>query len=68
MMFDMLDELNYQGKPVKEYKYYAMGQICVAEGYRGQGIFDGMYACIKSDYLVNMTFVLPKLPKEILAH
>jgi hypothetical protein len=26
-MFDMLDELNYQGKLVKEYKYYAMGQI-----------------------------------------
>jgi ribosomal protein S18 acetylase RimI-like enzyme len=43
-MFDLMDGLEYKGKLMKNTKYYAMGQICVAEGYRGQGIFDGLYA------------------------
>ena len=71
-MFDMLDELNYQGKPVKEYNYYAMGQICVAEGYRGQGIFDGMYALHKErlsgKYDLCITEVAKRNTRSLAAH
>ena len=42
-MFVLFDSLDFDGKKVSEYQYYVMGQICVAEGYRGAGIFDGMY-------------------------
>ena len=42
-MFVLFDNLDFGGKKVSEYQYYVMGQICVATGYRGVGIFDGLY-------------------------
>lgn len=36
-MFERLDRLGVTD-------YYIMGQICVAKPYRGQGVFDAMYA------------------------
>jgi hypothetical protein len=41
--FSLLDTLNYQGKPLNEYAFYVMGQVCVAGSHRGQGLFDAMY-------------------------
>lgn len=43
-LFDSIDGLNYRGRPIAEYAYYVMGQVCVADGYRGQRVFDRMYA------------------------
>lgn len=43
-LFQQIEVIDYQGKPLAQYPYYVMGQICVGEGYRGQGIFDAMYA------------------------
>ncbi len=43
-MFALIDTLTYQERPLTEQPYYLMGQICVADGYRGQGLFDRMYA------------------------
>jgi ribosomal protein S18 acetylase RimI-like enzyme len=42
-MFDTLDVLEWRGKPLSEYSFYVMGQICVAKAYRGQGLFDMLY-------------------------
>ncbi|MFN8343805.1 MAG: GNAT family N-acetyltransferase [Spirosomataceae bacterium] len=46
-MFDIISGLMYQAKPLNEYRYYVMGQICVAQSHRGQGIFDGLYRAHK---------------------
>src|SRR5262249_24579419 len=35
-MFARLDALKVQ-------RYYVMGQICVAQAYRGRGVFDALY-------------------------
>ncbi len=43
-LFDQFDRVMYRGQPINHYPYYVMGQICVDEGYRGQGLFDGLYA------------------------
>lgn len=43
-MFEMITTLSYQGKPLTAYRYYVMGQICIAEHYRGTGIFEKLYA------------------------
>ena len=43
-MFVMLAGLTWRGKAIKATDFYAMGQICVAGGYRGAGIFDALYA------------------------
>jgi L-amino acid N-acyltransferase YncA len=41
-MFGMLDEIEASGRPLL--RYYVMGQICVARGFRGSGVFDALYA------------------------
>lgn len=42
-LFALIDSLSYNSKPLSTYAYYVMGQVCVAEGYRGQRVFDRMY-------------------------
>jgi hypothetical protein len=41
---DHLETLQYEGKPLSEYRFYLMGQICVAESHRGKGVVDLLYA------------------------
>jgi hypothetical protein len=43
-MFGVIDGLSYGGKPLPEWRYYVMGQICIADGFRGTGLFQAMYA------------------------
>ena len=43
-LFGLIDVIEYEGKPLGQYSYYVVGQVCVGDGYRGQGIFDAMYA------------------------
>jgi hypothetical protein len=49
-MFQLIDTLFYKGESLRDTKYYAMGQICVGEGYRGLGVFDGLYQKHKDVY------------------
>ncbi|GAB3776128.1 hypothetical protein GCM10028818_21220 [Spirosoma horti] len=42
-LFSLINSLSYAGKPLSGYAYYVMGQVCVADGYRGQRVFDRMY-------------------------
>jgi RimJ/RimL family protein N-acetyltransferase len=43
-MFDLLESLPWkEGLIGDSDRWFVMGQVCVAEGYRGQGVFDGMY-------------------------
>lgn len=49
-MFDLFDTINYKEKPVTSCKYYVMGQICVKEGFRGAGVFDGLYQKHKAEF------------------
>ena len=42
-MVGQLDAVIYLGKPLLEYRYYIMGQICVHPNYRGKGIVQMIY-------------------------
>lgn len=42
-LFELINTLTYNKKPLTDYPYYVMGQVCVADGYRGQQLFDRMY-------------------------
>ena len=42
-LFKGLEKLSYKEKPLQQYRYYVMGQVCVAEAYRGRGVFDLLY-------------------------
>ncbi|SEU31279.1 GNAT family N-acetyltransferase [Stigmatella erecta] len=42
-MFQLLETLEYQGRPLTQERFYVMGQICVGKAHRGQGLFDRLY-------------------------
>jgi hypothetical protein len=48
-LFDTIDEIDYEGQTLKDFKYVVMGQVCVGEGYRGLGFFDGMYQKLREE-------------------
>lgn len=49
-MFDNFDQVEWNGKPLKDQSFYVMGQICVDKAYRGQGLFDKLYQAHKEFY------------------
>jgi ribosomal protein S18 acetylase RimI-like enzyme len=60
-MFEMLDTLDYRGKNLKAYRWFVMGQICVAADFRGQGVFDGMYEKMGKVYQKYYDFVITEV-------
>ena len=50
-LFEMLKSLSWKGVPLLDNpRWFVMGQICIAEGYRGMGIFDGLYRTMAERY------------------
>ena len=43
LLLPQLDALHYKGSPLHSYSYYVMGQLCVAEPFRGRGVVEQMY-------------------------
>jgi len=42
-MFEHFDDIYYKEKPLNDYSFYIMGQVCVSKPYRGQGVFGMLY-------------------------
>jgi hypothetical protein len=49
-MFEVIEGITLKGEKLSSQRYYVMGQICVGEKFRGQGIFDGLYQTHKEIY------------------
>lgn len=71
-MFQKLKTLHYKGKPLSQFKYYVIGQVCVAEAYRGRGIFEGLYKKHKELYAGHYDFCVTEVatrnPRSVRAH
>ncbi|MFD2571660.1 GNAT family N-acetyltransferase [Spirosoma soli] len=71
-LFDSIDQLHYDGKPLLDYSYYVMGQVCVADGYRGQQLFDRMYeqhrATYSDRYQLLVTDISERNTRSMRAH
>lgn len=71
-MFEMLRQIDYQGRKVSDYQYIVMGQICIDKAYRGLGIFDKMYQyfkdCYKIHYQILITEVATRNTRSMKAH
>ncbi len=64
-MFDLLDTLSWRGTGLRDNpRWFVMGQICVAEGYRGMGIFDGMYQKMKEVCGIDYDFVITEIAER----
>jgi acetyltransferase (GNAT) family protein len=60
--FAMLDTLSWKGAPLHgNPRWFVMGQICIAEGYRGIGIFDGLYRTMVEIYADRFDFTVTEV-------
>lgn len=71
-LFDQVDKLTFNSKPIKDSKYVLCGQLCVAKGYRGQGIVQGMYEhfrrSLEGEFEYCITDVSSANPRSLKAH
>lgn len=64
-MFEMLSALSWRGKSLRDNpRWFVMGQICVAEGYRGAGVFDGLYLKMKEVYRQKYDFIVTEVAER----
>ena len=60
-MFEMFEQIEYQNKKVADWRYMVVGQVCVAEGYRGKGILDACYAAYKDNFKDRYDFAITEI-------
>jgi len=57
---------------LRDQRWYVMGQVCVAQGWRGQGLFDAMYRLhrehFSSDFDWLVTEISLRNPRSVKAH
>lgn len=60
-MFALFDTLQWNDKPLRDYPFYVMGQVCIAREYRGQGLFEQLYAFHKKIYSNRFNLLLTEI-------
>src|SRR5215831_4358933 len=60
-MFTVFDSLKWKGRPLNNYEYYVMGQICIAKEYRGKGLFEKLYLQHRQVYGSNYDFIITEV-------
>jgi GNAT superfamily N-acetyltransferase len=61
-LFRMLDALSWRGGVLRDRtRWFVMGQICIAEGYRGRGIFEGLYRTMADEYRDRYDFTITEV-------
>jgi hypothetical protein len=61
-LFELLDTLSWKGASLRANpRWFVMGQICIAEGYRGVGIFDGLYRAMAETYGDRFDFTVTEV-------
>lgn len=60
-MFAKLDMLQYNLRPLNNYEFYVMGQVCIDKEFRGKGIFDSLYHKHKELHSGQYSFILTEV-------
>ncbi|MBO9564841.1 MAG: GNAT family N-acetyltransferase [Niastella sp.] len=60
-MFVNFGNLQWQGKPLYDYQFYVMGQICVSKAHRAKGLFDKLYQHHKEVYSPRYDFIITEI-------
>lgn len=71
-LFNVIDTKTYKGQLLKEVNYVVVGQLCVGEGYRGQGLVKRLYDhyrdCLSDTYTYLITDVAQANIRSLKAH
>jgi len=60
-MFRNLETVHYNAKKLFDYKFYCMGQICIAKQYRGMGIVNMLYQKHREVFSSKYDFILTEI-------
>ncbi len=64
-MFCLLEGLSWRVRPLAgDQRWFVMGQVCVASGYRGLGVFDGLYALLRRTYSADFDFTVTEISRR----
>ncbi len=60
-MFEMFEQVEFEHKKIAGYGYMVVGQVCIAEAYRGRGIFDAMYSAYRNYFKDKYEFAITEI-------
>ncbi|MFI5155358.1 MAG: GNAT family N-acetyltransferase [Chitinophagales bacterium] len=60
-MFHIFPEIVYGYRPINDYNFYVMGQICVDKPFRGLGVFDLLYQKHREVYSHKYDFIVTEI-------
>lgn len=60
-MFDKINQLTYNDKPLKKASYFVMGQVCIDKNFRGQGVFNGLYQKMKIEMSAHFDCIITEI-------
>lgn len=60
-MFAMLERLDWKNRPILDWRWFVMGQVCIAEKVRGRGVFDRMYEQLAKAYRPNFQLIITEI-------
>jgi hypothetical protein len=64
-MFELLDGLHWRGEALAgNPRWFVMGQVCVARGFRGLGVFDGLYHRLRDSYAPHYDFTVTEISQR----
>src|SRR5688572_32857375 len=64
-MFALLETLQWRGEPLAgNPRWFVMGQVCVAQAFRGMGVFDGLYRQLRETYAPRFDFVVTEISQR----
>ena len=60
-MFEKFEQVDFLGKPVCNYRYIVVGQVCIAKEYRGQSVLDKCYEAYKEHFHKKFDFAITEI-------
>ncbi|GAB4401640.1 MAG: GNAT family N-acetyltransferase [Microscillaceae bacterium] len=60
-MFENINRLDYRGHSLRAANYCVMGQICIDQAFRGQGIFRGLYQTFQRQLAPHFEYLLTEV-------
>lgn len=63
-LFERLEQLTWRGRPLSAGGWFVMGQVCVAEPYRGRGVFDSLYRHLADVCRPHFDFVVTEVAER----
>jgi hypothetical protein len=71
-MFRDAEAAVFNGMPMRDNAYFVMGQVCVGQAFRGQGVFRKLYETLRTQMRADFDFVVTEVslqnPRSMRAH